>query len=377
MPENLRSKEKEALSKSKDYDFDFDLVIPEEKKIEVPKKEKKKSSGSSFWSKLFKKKKKHKPKESILSREIRRNGNGKKKEEKKPEEKIEIPKKEEEKKPSVESRKLMFFNRKKKHKLKESILSREIRRNGNGKKKEEKKPEEKIEIPKKEEKKPEFIIPKEEKKKEKKPEEKIEIPKFHKPEPRVRAKFLEASGVDLIPTAAKTKSWKQIINLLITSLIVSVSIVLIFFVVLFLQEKNIHKQQTRKAEQITGIEREIQEFKTINDEINVLGKDIYLINNLLNKHLYWTNFFELLEKYTVAEVHYKGLIAGNNGSMTLEAVGNSFDSVARQLKVLQSEDAKEFVSSVNISSASLSEDGVSFSINLILNTNLFYYSNQD
>lgn len=292
MPENLRSKEKEALSKSKDYDFDFDLVIPEEKKIEVPKKEKKKSSGSSFWSKLFKKKKKHKPKESILSREIRRNGNGKKKEEKKP-------------------------------------------------------------------------------------EEKIEIPKFHKPEPRVRAKFLEASGVDLIPTAAKTKSWKQIINLLITSLIVSVSIVLIFFVVLFLQEKNIHKQQTRKAEQITGIEREIQEFKTINDEINVLGKDIYLINNLLNKHLYWTNFFELLEKYTVAEVHYKGLIAGNNGSMTLEAVGNSFDSVARQLKVLQSEDAKEFVSSVNISSASLSEDGVSFSINLILNTNLFYYSNQD
>ena len=79
----------------------------------------------------------------------------------------------------------------------------------------------------------------------------------------------------------------------------------------------------------------------------------------------------------MSEVHYKGLIAGSNGSMTLEAVGNSFDSVARQLKVLESDDAKELVSSVNISSATLGENGVEFSINLILNTSLFYYSNQE
>jgi hypothetical protein len=47
--------------------------------------------------------------------------------------------------------------------------------------------------------------------------------------------------------------------------------------------------------------------------------------------------------------------------------------VAKQLKVLQQEEASEFITEVNISSASASDAGVSFSISLTLNTDLFYY----
>ncbi|MCD4761183.1 PilN domain-containing protein [bacterium] len=234
----------------------------------------------------------------------------------------------------------------------------------------------------KEESKSDFVIPglqakkeefKEEPKKEKKEKEKIS--KFHKPEPRIRARFLdEGGGVDLIPTAAKTRSWRQVINLIIISLVGSIVIMGIFYTILVMQSQNIKNRQSQEDQQISNLEEQMLSYDELNKEIHTLGDEIRLVQNILHRHIYWTNFFALLEKYTVAEVYYTGFSAGNSGALTLNAIGEDFEAVARQLKVLEQEEVKNtFVTEVDISSATLGSSGVEFAITLILDDSLFYY----
>jgi len=207
------------------------------------------------------------------------------------------------------------------------------------------------------------------------------VPQFHQPEPRIRARFIsEGGGVDLIPQSAKTRSWKQIFNLISVSFVGAVVVIGLFYITLFFQEKRKENQKQSEIQQISDLEQKILTYQAINEEIDSLGKDIRLVHSVLSLHFYWTNFFELLEKYTVSDVYYTGLTAGSGGGLTLQAVGADFDSVARQLKLLQQPEAMEFVWFVDVSSASKIENGVSFSVTLGLNPFLFYYdenSNQN
>lgn len=200
--------------------------------------------------------------------------------------------------------------------------------------------------------------------------------KFHQPQPRIRARFLDdGGGVDLIPTAAKTRSWKQISKLLLVALIGSVIIVGGFYGYLFFRAKSIEGQKNTKIDQITDLEQQILNYESLNKDISGLGDQIRYMHFLLSFHFYWSNFFDMLEKYTIPEVHYQGLSAGNSGALTLHAVADNFDSVAKQIKVLEQENAKEFVMATDVSGASYSEsdDSVTFDITLVLNPRLFVY----
>ena len=203
------------------------------------------------------------------------------------------------------------------------------------------------------------------------------LSKFHQPQPRIRAKLLDnGGGVDLIPAAARTRSWGQIINLLLTAILGSAFIVGIFYGFLFFQVKNVELQKNTRSDQITTLEKKILDYEDLNNDISQLGDEIKAVHKLLSFHLYWTNFFQLLEKYTVGEIYYSGLAAGNSGAITLQAVGRDFDSVARQIKVLQQEEALEFVVSADVSAAQYNKANanVEFDITLVLNPLLFTYN---
>ncbi len=208
------------------------------------------------------------------------------------------------------------------------------------------------------------------------PETEEKPAKFHQPQPRIRAKFLDdGGGVDLIPIAARTRSWRQLTNLLFIAIFVSLLIIGGFYGFLYYQGYNITKQRDNRVEQISDLERQIVTYEDLNKEIQALGDDIRLVDNLLNFHFYWSNFFAMLEKYTIAEVHYSGLSAGNGGSLSLHAIATDYQAVARQIKVLEQPEAKEdFVTSIDVNSARQnSPDEVTFDITMILNPSLFYY----
>jgi len=124
---------------------------------------------------------------------------------------------------------------------------------------------------------------------------------------------------------------------------------------------------------MSDLEKKILDYKYTNQEISILGQDIALVYDLFNKHIYWSNLFELIEKYTLEDVYFGGFTAGSSGGLSLNASGKSYDSAARQLKLLQSEEAKEFVKSASINSVISSGDSVQFNVNLVLNDKLFFY----
>lgn len=203
------------------------------------------------------------------------------------------------------------------------------------------------------------------------------VQRFHQPQPRIRAKLLDnGGGVDLIPTSAKTRSWRQVINLLLVACLGSAFILGIFYGFLFYRAKNIEIQNANRSIQITSLEKQIVDYKDLNDKITDLGTEIKLVHKLLSWHFYWTNFFQLLEKYTISDVHYAGLTAGSGGALTLQATATDFDALARQIKVLEQDQAKEFVLLVDVSSAQYDEASgyVEFDMTLVLNPLLFVYN---
>jgi len=226
---------------------------------------------------------------------------------------------------------------------------------------------------------PESKIPDKDKSIDKTVEEPVKpelISKFHHPEPRIRAKLLDNSGgVDLIPDSAKTRSWQQIIKLLVTTSVIFSVIIAVFYGFLFYQGQTIIDQNNKKHDQITSIEKQIIEYKSLNDDITQLGDEIKTIHKLLSFHFYWTNFFQLLEKYTISDVYYSGITASNGGALTLQATATDFEALARQIKVLQQEEAQEFATAIEVSSANYREGiGVGFNITIVLNPSLFVYN---
>lgn len=199
--------------------------------------------------------------------------------------------------------------------------------------------------------------------------------KFHNPEKVIRARFIEDGlGVNLVPASSQLKNWQQISTVIMVAFISAIGIIAIFYFSLLIMNKKLHNDQAATIKQVAAIEAQLLEFEEINREINQTGQEINLVYDVLNKHIYWTNFFKLLEKYTTEDVHYRAFVAGNNGAITLDAMATDYAAVARQLKILQQEAAKEFVTEVDISGASLVGDqGVSFSVTLVLNPDLFYY----
>lgn len=200
--------------------------------------------------------------------------------------------------------------------------------------------------------------------------------KFHTPDSRIRARFLgEGGGVDLIPDAVKVRSWRQVVILLSITIFGSIFIIGSIYGFLFYQNQKLQKQRDAEFDQITNLERQIVDYKELNDEISQLGDKIKRIHKLLSLHFYWTNFFQLLEKYTIDGVYYAGIQAGNGGAMTLEARADSFETLAKQIKILQQDEAREFVSDVDVGSAQIGagQKEVSFSMTLVLNPSLFLY----
>lgn len=96
----------------------------------------------------------------------------------------------------------------------------------------------------------------------------------------------------------------------------------------------------------------VQRLARINRLVNLTENEVsgvldfrlrlIMVSELLNKHIYWNNFFSFLEKNTLPNVFYQDFIGDTNGDYILKARTDNFDSMAKQLKVFrQSPDVLE------------------------------------
>lgn len=168
---------------------------------------------------------------------------------------------------------------------------------------------------------------------------------------------------------------KKLVTLAVVSGLTIVGLAALYVAMLFYQSSIVTKTNEVRTES-GSINLQIGQYQKERAAALAFKEKIDAISDRLDKHIYWSKFFSLLEKHTVPDVHYNNAFAGDiNGQMTLEAVGKDYSSVARQLVAFQQAD--DFVESVVINSASRNEDAeqgttsVKFSIQLQLVEDVF------
>ncbi len=126
---------------------------------------------------------------------------------------------------------------------------------------------------------------------------------------------------------------------------------------------------------IIVIDGQIETYKDDEKSAKELQARLLLIQDLLDRHIYWTKFFSLLEKYTIDEVYYTNFSMSGRDRLVISAVGKDYGSAAKQLLVFSQ--ATDFVKDVKIDGATaLAEKtgeyaGVTFSVNLEFQPGVF------
>ncbi|MBI4090721.1 MAG: hypothetical protein HY422_01740 [Candidatus Komeilibacteria bacterium] len=189
---------------------------------------------------------------------------------------------------------------------------------------------------------------------------------------------MQFKDVNLIPGEYTIRRWRSIIRSLVMAVAGVAALAAISYALLNMEESRIKSRSAQIDLEIQKFKNDILFYKQQEPVMTSVSSRIELVKQLLGTHIYWTNFFAMLEKYTLPEVHYDGISATPTGKLSLSAHGTNFETVSKALRLLSSPAAAEFVSTVSITGAHQAsnaegETQVDFVIELSLNPDLFYY----
>ena len=199
--------------------------------------------------------------------------------------------------------------------------------------------------------------------------DKIKFSKKEEGKKREEEKFID---VNLIPEElAKHPELDLSKKLFVGGMVIFICILLVALVYLGITWYQLRiTQQIKEIEiEIAEVNKQISQLETTKTAALDLQNRLNLIRQLLDRHVYWTKFFDLLEKYTISDVYYTNFSMVGNDRLSISAIGKDYNSVAQQLVAFQN--AADFVKNVRIDSASAEIDtaggnyiGVSFSVYL-------------
>ena len=148
--------------------------------------------------------------------------------------------------------------------------------------------------------------------------------------------------------------WDRNFRVLLPVVIMTLMVIGTLYGALMFWEKRVRMVE----EQLTG------DIRILTNKIVNTSKDIAVVDNfqkkleqateLLDNHIYWTNFFEFLENNLLSDAYVAGGFFGNTeGKYNLPIRLTSYEAIADQVRVLES---NEYVKSVKITGGSLHAD---------------------
>jgi hypothetical protein len=139
--------------------------------------------------------------------------------------------------------------------------------------------------------------------------------------------------------------------------------------------------EKEKKQNMVIIDEDIKLIKkniTKEEELVELGlsfqEKVDALSYLLDNHVYWTNFFEYMEKNTLEEVNYSGFSGGMTGEYSLKAKAReTFFTASEQIKSFEEDEMTQDVKYTSLA-AGEDENGdtVNYSLDLEINTEIFY-----
>lgn len=94
-----------------------------------------------------------------------------------------------------------------------------------------------------------------------------------------------------------------------------------------------------------------------------------VFTDLLNNHIYWSNFFNWLEKNTLSSVHYAAFSGTLDGNYALSATADTYADVSWQVKAFLNDPLVQHVEVANAASSRNKTSVGQVSFNLILKVN--------
>ena len=197
--------------------------------------------------------------------------------------------------------------------------------------------------------------------------------------------------INLIPEELLFKKYphsrQQTISIILAIIIPALIVASAYFLI-DQQERSIDKKISQLTEDQNKLLDFISGFKSIQQKNINLQDKLLAINRLLDKRIYWTKFFSLLQRYTLDDIHYTEFTADTSGEFMLpavasvtggqsveEQVANSYRQAANQIAAFKR--AADFVSQIKVNNLEIIADersgikGVKFEINLGLTDGVF------
>lgn len=164
--------------------------------------------------------------------------------------------------------------------------------------------------------------------------------------------------------------WRKKISVLLIAAISAFLIIAVVYAGLIFLERREKNKGRYFVDKINEMNQSIGQAEDYIKEILVFKEKMKLAEELLGRHIYWTNFFEFLEKDTLADIYYSGFSGNVDGEYILSATAKSFSAIAQQVKTMQGDSDVE-QAKVSGGQSGKEGSGVGFQLELSVNPDIF------
>ncbi len=176
----------------------------------------------------------------------------------------------------------------------------------------------------------------------------------------------EGFGVSLMPK--QTMIISRVVRSRLLFLIISIVVISVIFFISRLYGnwhfEKLESQVEYLKREIVLLEAQTNPLLGDRDNITALASKATEVKGVLDNHTYWSNFFDLLEVYTVPDVYFGDFMASAGGSVQLMATSRNLIYLAQQIVAFNN--APNFIEEVEIFNIQVSPEGAGASFNLIL-----------
>ncbi|KKR15285.1 MAG: hypothetical protein UT42_C0005G0005 [Candidatus Falkowbacteria bacterium GW2011_GWA2_39_24] len=177
-------------------------------------------------------------------------------------------------------------------------------------------------------------------------------------------------------------NWQSKILTLVLALGLALLTVGVLYGALLVWESNKLHDNQDVFDNLEAVNQEVKKEEAIAQEIMDFNNKLVLVDYMLDNHIYWSDFFKVLEDYTIFDVYYEGFSGDINGTYALPAVARDYRAVYLQLKLMQgneevlsadTEGAKSLAQTVQATGDSVATtvDKIKFILNLVIDRKLF------
>lgn len=160
-----------------------------------------------------------------------------------------------------------------------------------------------------------------------------------------------------------------------------------FYLGLQMKESFMMQKGQEITQEIQDVKMQIISAKNGLGDIDSFQKKLDIAGNLLNKHIYWTNFFGFLEENLIKDAYIVGDFAGDtSGEYSFTVVTDSYSHAANQIKLLREYNEDKIIKEMQVTQASFNEPkqqpigseikadnaAVTFNVDLKIDQKIFY-----